>query len=126
MSVIHSGSVFIHKHRRKEEKGRTLEKCNVIELLLKPEERKVTAELWWESSLVLPDGIHPQTGSEGQHSTAMYFICLQDVVAWCMGPEVFLAVKRWTASSAKTDNKAERRAMPNCWGNSEQRLIFPK
>lgn len=44
----------------------------------------------------------------------------------CIGPEVFLAGNRRSASSAKIDNKAEWRNMPNCRGNSVQRLIFPK
>lgn len=43
-----------------------------------------------------------------------------------IGPEVFLAGNWRSASSAKTDNKAELRNMPNCQGNSVQRLIFPK
>lgn len=67
-----------------------------------------------------------------QYSTEIYFICLKAVVdsetgfACCIGPEVFLAENWRTASSAKIDNKAEWRNMPNCWGNSVQRLIFPK
>lgn len=63
-----------------------------------------------------------------QYSAEIYFICLQAVFgfACCIGPEVFLAEKWRTASSAKIDNKAEWRNMPNCWGNSVQRLIFPK
>lgn len=67
-----------------------------------------------------------------QYSAEIYFICLKAAVdsgtgfACCIGPEVFLAVKWRTASSAKIDNKAEWRNMPNCWGNSVQRLIFPK
>lgn len=44
----------------------------------------------------------------------------------CIRPEVFLAGNRRSASSAKIDNKAEWRNMPNCRGNSVQRLIVPK